>query len=187
MTTKSLVKLAVLPGPRACSLRLALQSSKAFPPRNRRRCTVAWVLMLSNLPPNPSIARPLQVPLYPSIQVGDRRSSAKTITEQQRPQALPAPSLPRSLRSLRGRKAQHGMRRTMSGKSWGSLGKGAEKAAMNTRCVGRALGCLRARWETRRDWCGNLKRENKYSENATRADWCGQSKAVNCYNKHSFL
>lgn len=134
MTTKSLARLAVLTGPRAWSLRLALQPSKALPQGNRQRRTVARVLMLLNVP-HPSIARPLQESLYPSIQIGG--SSAKMITEQQRSQVLPATS-PRYFPGSPSPEFQHLNR--MNGRSERSLARDVWERAMSTKCAGRIHG-----------------------------------------------
>jgi len=169
MTTKSLTRLAVLPGPRVWSLRLALQPCKAPPSGNRQRRTVTYVLILPNLPPNLSIARSLQVPLFPSIHVGG--SLAKTITEQQRSQALQAPSL-RHFPGNPRPELQH-LNRT-NGSSERSLGRDGWERAMNTRCAGRIPGCPRASWGTLSDCYGSLRPD--INHDLSRGDWHVQAR-----------
>lgn len=109
-------------------------------PLKRQRHTLAWALALSNLRSNSSIARSLQVPLYPSKHVW---GSAKTIAQPQRLLNPSAPALHRSPSRL-WLQLPH-LKRRSGGSKRSSIGDDWERTT-NTRCSGRIPGCARASW-----------------------------------------
>jgi len=177
MTTESLAKPAPSSRPPALSQRPELHPTSTPTQGKTQRPWVAQTLPISqSLLRSFSIGRPLLTSLFPSIRVGG--SSAKTITEQQRSQALPVRSLHQILSSLRLRiphlKSRNGRSRIL-------LARDGRARAMNTRCAGEIHGCPGGNWGTPSGCCRSLRRKAERTGAANGAKWLMQTKASDCW------